>query len=301
MDITLETQKTKLIKPNTDKDGSRSIDNNSNLNIEVTKDGVLITPDEDSLAEPERKLEYEIEETGEKLLYFITIQKSQKQLNPLPMRLKIFESESNLIPQSENYISGVWSFKDDTLNSKISINQSGVSLNDIPAGFHTLSCELNNEIFTIEIQCVKKQSSSDNKIVELPQIPGQPIEKQPSQPQNQKIDYPEMNLPCKIQVISQGIVQKEISIIKTKSLLIGRFSKSMETVDLDLAEYTNNIDKISRNHLKIWYSEPYLMMKNIGSHRVMFNGMEMFPDDQAYLSENVIIKIADLELKVMKG
>ena len=47
--------------------------------------------------------------------------------------------------------------------------------------------------------------------------------------------------------------------------------------------YTQKLDSVSRNHLKLWFSGDYLHMKNIGSHSVQYCGNTLLPGKNAVL------------------
>lgn len=303
MDIILKIYEESLIKSNTENEVKWEIDNTDGLNIEKVEAGVLITPTEAALNAPHRVLECKIKKTKESIVYNLTIVHKNEGVDlPLPKRLKIFSNEEKIIPNSQLFLEGTWSFTDESYNSGFSLRKEGLVLTNIPVGFYTLQCEKDGKIESIEIQS-REQTIANNYQQQVEQNDIQQavvVSIAPSQ--NDELEsLPEIKLPCKLQVIVSNLVKKEISIKKTESILIGRLSTTKNIVDLDLSSYTKNVKEISRNHLKIWYNEPYLFMKNVGSRKVLFKGMEMFPEDEAVLSKNCIINIADLVLKIVEG
>lgn len=302
MDIILEVNKQQLITINIKKGGYLTLDDEEGLKVEAVPEGLLITPTEKALKRPNRILEYTINETEERTIYNLKIVgNSVKDNLSLPKRLKIYTDEEMIIPNSVNFLDGLWSFIDESCNSGLSLSKEGVTLKNLPVGFYTLQCEIADTIEVIEIQCLKS-SDNNNDVQQVQQLNILETEDKPVYyPQNNRLDkLPEIKLPCKLQVIVSGVVKTQIRIKKTESLLIGRLSTTKAVVDLDLSSYTKEVRNISRNHLKIWYSEPHLFMKNIGSRKVLFKGMEMFPEDEAVLSDNCTINIADLILKIVK-
>lgn len=318
MDCTLKVNEQTLIKANGEKDGVWTFDNKTGLNIEPTREGLLITPSDDALQIPERVLEFKISETKELVIYNLTIVNEEGKVDlALPKTLKMSSDEELLIPHSKNYLDGTWSFSQSSLNSGLSLSKEGVTLKNIPAGHYTLQYEADDDDLIIAIRCFESSSKSEKvpQVSKSSEIPSPDNKREQVSSNNileteditvtspQSVDleaYPEIKLPCKLQLIVKGVVEEEIYIKKTESILIGRLSLAKEIVDLDLTKYTKKIGDISRNHLKIWYNEPHLFMKNIGSRKVLFKGQEMYPEDEAVLSANCIINIADLVLKVIE-
>ena len=118
-------------------------------------------------------------------------------------------------------------------------------------------------------------------------------------PGEQGKNWPKISGGCAFEVRNGGkILQKYPFRRNAESLLIGKHSTSGKAVDIDLKQYSKNTG-ISRNHLKIWRSGDFLMMKNIGSHHVKYKGKELVPDQIAVLSIGGEIEIGELTIVVV--
>ena len=150
----------------------------------------------------------------------------------------------------------------------------------------------------------QKQNELDSKLKlsvtkHLIDEPEQPPE--PKQSKSDQNNWPKISGKCAVEVSRYGQNFEIVPIKMTSSILIGKKSRNQKVVDIDLSQYAQTTDKISKNHLKLWLNGEHLMMKNIGSHRVLYCEKEMFPDQLAVLKIGGEINIGDITLTIIKA
>ncbi len=332
---TIICNKTKEIKaPNPeDRNIIWEIDNDENLDCKITRLGIEITANLDALSTPDRTLKYSYEglEKEEHEIHIVISEpnkiESGLQLptavnhsnvetsNNLHKKMKVFDDEEILISGSKNYITFEWSFSNRKNDAYIKVKTEGVFISNLPTGFYTLQCQSDAETHEIEIRSRSREKINQPINFETTKIPVQQppspkikkpvIEKtkvkaEPYKAEDSRKNWPKTNGDVALEISSNGNVCDTFSISKTESILIGKKTRSQKVVDIDLSEYTQNTQSISRNHLKIWQNEEYLMMKNIGSHRIKYQGQEMPREQVAVLKKGGIIEIADLTITIIK-
>ncbi len=301
---------------------SWEIDDDDNLNTQAKPDGIIvITPDESALGNPKRFLRYTVEETGESEEFELIIKKDAFEKEPeagvqsgelsdekklseiieIPVILKVSPATNVPIPGTRDMLNNVsWFFSNEKFNSHLKLSSEGVAISRLPAGLYTLYYQSAHEKQKeICIQSVARQPSQPQG---QPSQPRQP-QGQPSQPQkseNNEQNWPKIIEKCALEISMNGQKFKTFPIDRTRSLLVGKKSRSQKVVDIDLSNYSQNTDKISRNHLKLWINDEHLMMKNIGSHRVLYCEKEMFPDQLAVLKIGGAVKLGDITITVIR-
>lgn len=316
------------------------IDNDENLDYKITLLGIEITANSNAISTPDRILKYYYEgleeeeheiniviskqETIESGLQLPTAvnQSNVESSNTLQKKMKVFEDEEIFISGSKNYLNFNWSFSNRKNDAYVKVKNEGVFICNLPVGFYTLQCQSDTETHEIEIrslrrkkneqpitknfepiktpvqksQSSKKENITREKLVnEIPKVKVKPDEED-----NPQKDWPKTTEDVVLEISSNGRVYNTFPVKKTESLLIGKESRSKKVVDIDLSEYTQNTQSISRNHLKIWQNDDYLMMKNIGSHRVKYQGQEMLSQQIAVLKKGGVIEIADLIITIVE-
>lgn len=244
----------------------------------------------------------------------------------IPERMSVNAGQRVLIPGSNTLPKKTtWTFSDENLNSYINLTAEGVYLEALPDGFFSLyyeipgdtrgeiviQCRLNIEKGlppelkvpekTIPLDNSGKEGKSTTKSKCSDTEEGQEEKSFPSPKEDtpeKKADWPKISGKCALEVKKGVEILLTYPVYRsTESIIIGKQSQSKKAVDIDLKQYSK--DKgISRNHLKIWFHEDHLMMKNIGSHRVKYNKMELVPEKVAVLCIGGEIEIGDLNIIV---
>jgi hypothetical protein len=289
------------------KDITWGMQNNEDLMTEKKENSIVIEAKTGALSLPRREIWCTDRQTGEDAPFVIHILE-------LPATKELTGKVAWLIEGSQNFPPNTqWHFTDERLNQHIEKRADGIVIQDLTNAFSTLRCTLpDGREKSIEIQVrisidesgfASASSSSSNQSSE--QLPTQSTPSTPAvppQPSKLAKNYPTLTDNFRISVYNaqKDKVTEFIPDLENASALIGKQSSSQKVVDLDLKPHTQQSDKISRNHLKIWRKDDYVMMKNIGSHRVSFKGQEMKPEKEAYLSIGAEIVIGDLTLIVEK-
>ncbi len=315
------------------------IDNDAHMDIGITAKGIRLTPEPPALANPQRVLRYTVEETGESGEIKIEIRREEDSQArdaavqtpsgadtfPMPGVLKTAPGERLEIPGTAQLPANtLWSFSDPGFDNHLTVTARGVYIENLPSGIYTLCCQpadrAEQEILIQSVAPAKDRSGPDPakppkaaprpKQIKMPdQNSGQPL--MPVQPpetgsakasHSQEQDgppkeWPKTTVACGLEISGHN---RTIPIPPARSLLVGKKSRSGKVVDLDLGQFSSQTQAISRNHLKIWISGEYLMMKNIGSHRVEYAGQDLFPGQTAVLKAGGRISVADLVLTVVE-
>lgn len=306
------------------------IDDDEHLKIQVSPEGIIIRPGIEALNKPGRALRWTAEETGatEEIEVVIepAVNEGASEMDELagfpriPMTMKTGPQETVLIPGTENLPDDIeWSFSENQYNSYLRLDIHGVSLDHLPPGLYTLLWQRGNvqhgEIVIQSIGVPKEQEATPSK----PKASGtrprrrvpndvpdksktdmevsSPVEEPPEDSGNPRKDWPKTTKDCALVI---GSSQERFPITCSKTLLIGKGSRHQRAVDIDLREFTSSTDRISRNHLKIWLNDTYLMMKNIGSHRVYYGGQEVGPGQIAVLRIGGEVRIGDVVIRIVE-
>ncbi|HDR04254.1 MAG TPA: FHA domain-containing protein [Candidatus Marinimicrobia bacterium] len=289
------------------KDITWGMQNNEDLMTEKKENSIIIEAKAGAKSLPRREIWCTDRQTGEDAPFVIHILE-------LPATKVLTGKAAWLIEGSQNFPPDtIWRFSDERLNQHIEKRADGIVIKNLNNAFSKLRCTLpDGREKSIEIQVRisidesgfdSGASSSFNQSSE--QVPTSSTPSTPAlppQPSNPAKNYPTLTDNFRISVYNaqKNKVTEFIPDLENASALIGKKSSSQKVVDLDLKPYTQQSDKISRNHLKIWRKANYVIMKNIGSHRVSFKGQEMKPEKEAYLSIGAEICIGDLTLIVEK-
>ncbi len=240
---------------------------------------------------------------------------SGTELPTLPRTLTVLSNGRVRIPDSDALPDAVvWHFSDEKLNTHIQLTGDGVYLVSLPAGFHTLYYGFpdgrKNEIVIQSSPAPAAEPAATG-------TPGDTTASAPETDRNTDTDsnadlqapventagkqsWPRITGECAVEIRKQDRPVAVYPLKRTASLLIGRQSRSRPAVDIDLGRYTADTARISRNHLRMWISQDHLMLKNIGSHRVRFNGREMGPEQVAVLDIGGAIDIGELTLVIVE-
>ncbi len=258
---------------------SWEIDDDDNLNTQAKPDGIIvITPDESALGNPKRFLRYTVEETGESEEFELIIKKDAFEKEPeagvqsgelsdekklsetieIPVILKVSPATNVPIPGTKDMLNNVsWFFSNEKFNSHLKLSSEGVAISRLPAGLYTLYYQSAHEKQKeICIQSVARQPSQPQGQPSQPSQPqGQPSQpsqpsqsqSQPSQPQkseNNQQNWPKIIEKCALEISMNGQKFKTFPIDRTRSLLVGKKSRSQKVVDIDLSNYSQNTEDI---------------------------------------------------------
>ncbi|MBP7562882.1 MAG: FHA domain-containing protein [Candidatus Cloacimonetes bacterium] len=307
------------------------IDNDNDLDIRSEKNELIITPDKNAIKKAFRRVKYTVEDTGySDIIDFEIVESedSQKTESVKPVviqeEIKITKAEVPLTQEkilinkpsvSIDFceedscdITAVatiqdCSFVESQYNSCLSVNQNKITIKNLPAGFYTLIYTTQNEKHTVYVHSTEKKKTQmiSSQPVQQPVSNQQsPQSKQAETEQDERKNWPITKEKCAIEIYFQGQKKDKYPIIKHHPVLVGRKSLSMKVVDIDLSRYSDKLDRISRNHLKIWQNEEFLFMKNTGSHRCTYNNQEVFPEDKAVLKMDGEIVLGEFSLKIVK-